>query len=154
MSDSLWPHGLQHTRIPCPSLSPGVYSNSNPLRRWCYPTILSCHSLFLLPSVFPRIKVFPNESALCIRWPKYWSFSFSISLSNEYSGLISFRIHWLDILTIQETLKNLLKCHSLKISILGAQPSLWPNSHPWASLIDQLVKNLPAMQKTLVQFLG
>ena len=118
------------------------------------PTISSCHSLFLLPSIFPRIKVFPSESALCIRWPKYWSFSFSISPSKEYSGLISFRIHWFDILAIQETLKNLLKCHSLKISILQAQPSLWSNSHPRASLIAQLVKNLPAMQETLFWFLG
>ena len=79
--------------------------------------ILYC-PLLLLPSVFPSIRVFSNESALCIRWPKYWSFSFSISPSNEYSGLISFRIDWLDLLTVKGTLKSLLQHHSLKASIL------------------------------------
>ena len=75
-------------------------------------------SLLLLPSLFPSIRVFANESALCIRWPKYWSFSFSISPSNEYSGLISFRIDWFDLLAVQGTLKSLLQYHSLKASIL------------------------------------
>ena len=74
--------------------------------------------LLLLPSVFPRIKVFSNESVLHIRWPKYWRFSFSISPSNEYSGLISFRIHWLDLLAVQGTLKSLLQHHSSKASVL------------------------------------
>ena len=74
--------------------------------------------LLLLPSIFSRIRVFPNESALCIRWPKYWSFNFSISPSNEYSGLISFRMDWFDLLAIQGTLKRLLQHHSLKASIL------------------------------------
>ena len=77
-----------------------------------------CWPLFLLPSIFPSIRVFSNESVLHIRWPKYWSFSFSISPSKEYSGLISFRIDWLDLLAIQGTLKNLLQHHSSKISIL------------------------------------
>ena len=77
-----------------------------------------CHPLLLLPSIFPSIRVFSNESALHIRWPKYWSFSFSISLSNEYSGLISFRIDWFDLLAVQGTLKTLLQYHSLKVSIL------------------------------------
>ena len=90
VSDCFWLHGLQHTKVPCPSLSPRVCSNSCPLSRWCHPTILSCH-LLLLPSVFPSIRVFPSESALHISWPKYWSFSFSTSPSNENSGLISFR---------------------------------------------------------------
>ena len=76
------------------------------------------HPLLLLPSGFPIIRVFSNESAVCIRWPKYWSFSFSISPSNEYSGLISFRIDWLDLLPIQGTLKSLLQHHSSKASIL------------------------------------
>ena len=76
-----------------------------------------CHCL-LLPSVFPNIRVFSNESVLHIRWPKYWSFSFSISPSNEYSGLISFRMDWLDLLAVQQTLKSLLQYHSLKTSIL------------------------------------
>ena len=77
-----------------------------------------CHPLLLLPSLFPRIRVFSNESVLWIRWPKYWSFSFSISPSNEYSGLISFRMDWLDLLAVQETLKSLLQHHSSKASIL------------------------------------
>ena len=83
--------------------------------------IQSSHSLcplFLLPSVFPRIRVFSNESVLHIRWPKYWSFSFSISPSNEYSGLISFRMDWLDLLAVQGILKSLLQHHSSKASIL------------------------------------
>ena len=77
-----------------------------------------CHSLLLLPSVFPRIRVFSNESALCIRWPKYWSFSFSISPLNEYSALIFFRIDWFDLLAVQGTLKSLIQHHSSKASIL------------------------------------
>ena len=77
-----------------------------------------CPPLLLLPSIFPSIRVFSNESVLPIRWPKYWSFSFSISLSNEYSGLISFRVDWLDLLTVQGTLKSLLQHHRLKASIL------------------------------------
>ena len=77
-----------------------------------------CHPLLLLPSIFPSIRVFSNESVLCIRWPKYWSFSFSISPSNEYSGLISFRIDWFDLLTVQGTLKSLFQHHNLKASVL------------------------------------
>ena len=80
--------------------------------------LILCRPLFLLPSVFPSIRVFSNESVLCIRWPKYWSFSFSISPSNEYSGLISFRMDWLDLLVVQGTLKSLLQHHSSKASIL------------------------------------
>ena len=89
---SLWPHGLQHARLPCTSPIPRAYPNSLPLS-WLMPSshLILCHPL-LLPSIFPSIRVFPNESVLRIRWPKYWSFSFSISLYNEYSGLISFRI--------------------------------------------------------------
>ena len=81
----------------------------------CRPLLLLC---LLLPSIFPSIRVFSNESALCIRWPKYWSFSFSISLSNEYSGLISFKMDLFDLLTVQETLKRLLQHHNSKASIL------------------------------------
>ena len=77
-----------------------------------------CHPFFLLPSIFPSIKVFSNESVRCIRWPKYWSFSLSISPSNEYSGLISFRMDWLDLLAVQGTLKSLLQHHSSKAEIL------------------------------------
>ena len=79
--------------------------------------LILCRPLLLLPSIFPRIRVFSNESVLCIRWPKYWTFSFSISPSNEYSGLISFRMDWLDLLAVQGTCKNLLQHHSSKASI-------------------------------------
>ena len=80
--------------------------------------LILCCPLLLLPSIFPRIRVFSNESLLCIRWPKYWRFSFNISPSNEYSGLISFRMHWLDLLAVQGTFKSLLQHHSSKASIL------------------------------------
>ena len=80
--------------------------------------LILCHPLLLLPSVFSSIRVFSNELALCIRWPKYWSSSFSISPSNEYPGLISFKIDWFDLLSVQETLKSLLQHHSSKASIL------------------------------------
>ena len=90
--------------------------------------ILSC-PLLLLPSVFPSIRVFSNESVLCIRWLKYWSFSFSISPSNEYSGLISFRIDWLDLLAVQWTLKSLLNTTVQKHQLFSTQLSLWSNSH-------------------------
>ena len=80
--------------------------------------LILCHPLLLLPSIFPSIRVFSNESVLHIRWPKYWSFSFSISLSNEYPGLISFRMDWLDLLAVQGTLKSLLQHHSSKASVL------------------------------------
>ena len=96
MSNALQPHGLQHTRHPCPSATPGVYPNSCPSNHPIF-----CHPLLLPPSIFPSIKIFSNESVLHIRWPKYWSFSFNISPSNEYSGLISFRIDWLDLLAVK-----------------------------------------------------
>ena len=80
--------------------------------------LILCHPLLLLPSLFPSIRVFSNESVLHVRWPKYWSFSFSICPSNEYSGLISFRMDWLDLLAVQGTLKSLLQHHSSKASIL------------------------------------
>ena len=99
MSDSLRPHGLQHARLPCPSPTPGVYSDSCPLSQWCHPTISPL--ILLLPSVFPSFRVFSNESVLHIRWPKYWSFSFNINPSNEHPGLISYRMDWLDLLAVQ-----------------------------------------------------
>ena len=80
--------------------------------------LILCHPLLLLPSIFPSIRVFSNESALCIRWPKYWSFNFNISLSNEHPRLICFRMDWLDLLAVQETLKSLLQHHSSKTSVL------------------------------------
>ena len=181
MFDSLWPNGLEHTRLLCPPLSPGVCLNSCPLSQWWYWTIsfsatsfsfycqsfpasvqfssvqslshvwlfatlrtaarqaffsftisqsllklmsielvmpsnhlILCHPLLLPPSVFPSIRVFSNELVLHIRWPKYWSFSFNISPSNEYLGLISFRMDWLDLPAVQGTLKSLLQHHSSK----------------------------------------
>ena len=208
MSDSLWPHELQHTRFLCPSLSPWVCSDLCPLGQRCHPTISSsfasfsscpqffaasgyfpisqlftsggqsigvsalvsvqfssvqslshvqffvtpwttacqaslsitnswsslqlmsiesvmpfnhlilCCPLLLLPSIPPSIRVFSNESVLCIRWPNYWNFSFRINPSNEYSGLISFRIDWFDVLEVQGTLKSLLQHHSSKALVL------------------------------------
>ena len=117
MSNSLQPHGLQHTRFPCPSLSPRVCSNSCPLSQLCYLTISSSATPFFF-AFFPSIGVFSNESALCIRWPKFWSFSFSISPSSKYSRLISFGFVWFDLLAVQETLKSLLQKHNSKASIL------------------------------------
>ena len=119
MSNSLWPHGLQDTRPPCPSPTPGACSNSCPSSPWCHPTILSSVIPFSShPQSFPTSGSFPMSHALHIRWPKYWSFSFSLSLSNEYSGLISFRMDWLDLFAVQGTLKSLLQHHSSKASIL------------------------------------
>ena len=119
VSDSLWPHELQHARPPCPSPTPGVHSKSCPSSRWCHPAISSlCHPLFLLPQIPPSIRVFFNESSLRMRWPKYWSFSFSIIPSKEIPGLISFRMDWLDLLEVRGTLKSLLQHHSSKVSTL------------------------------------
>ena len=112
VSNSLQPHGLQRARLLCPSPSPGACSNSCPLSQRHHPTILSYHPHLLLPSVFPSIRVFSNESALHIRWPKYWSFNFSINPSSEYSGLISFRIGWFDLFAVQKTLRSLLQHHN------------------------------------------
>ena len=117
MSDSLWPHELQHARLPCPSLSPGIYSNSCPLSWWCHLSISSSVTPFpSCPQSFPASGFFCNEVPLCIRWPKYWSFS--ISPSSAYSGLISFRIDWFDLLAVQGTLNSLLQHHNSKASIL------------------------------------
>ena len=105
---------LQHVRLPCPSLSPEVYSSSGPLSWWCHPTISSSAAPFSLclqffpASGFFFFFFFPNESVLHIRWPKYWRFNFSISPSKEHSGLISFRIDWLNLLAVQGILKSLL----------------------------------------------
>ena len=119
ISDSLQLHGLHHARPPC------LITNSWSLFRLMsiklvMPSnhLVLCHPLLLMPSIFPSIRVFSNESALSIRWPEYWSFSFSISPSSEYSGLISFRMDWLDLLAVQGTLKSLLQHHCSKASIL------------------------------------
>ena len=119
VSDSLRPHELQHARPPCPSPTPGVYPNPCPSSQGCHPAISSSVSPFSsCPQTLPSIRVFSSESTLHMRWPKYWSFSFSISPSNEHPRLISFRMDWLDLLAVQGTLKNLLQHHSSKASIL------------------------------------
>ena len=96
--------------------------------------LILCHHLLLLPSIFTSIRVFSNESALCVRWPKYWSFSLSISPSSEYSGLISFRIDWFDLLAVQGTLKSLLQYHSSEASILQHSAFFMVQlSHPYVT---------------------
>ena len=121
MTDSLQPHGLQYARLPCPSPSPGVCSNSCSLSQWCHPTIsYSVTPFSCLQSFFLSIRVFSDESVLRIRWPHYGRFSFNINPSNEYLVLISFSIRWFDLLTVQGTLKSLLQ-HNSKATIL--QPS-------------------------------
>ena len=125
--------------------------------------LILCHPILLWSSIFPRIRVFSSGPVLCIRWPTYWSFSFSISPSNEYSGLIFFRIDWFDLFAVQGTLKSLLQHHSSKAPILQHSGFFMVQlSHPymttwkttaltrWTSLVVQTVKNLPAMQETWV----
>ena len=125
MSDSLPPRGLQHTRLQCPLRSPGVCSNPRPLSWWCHPNIsysavrFSSHPQYFIASVsFPMSWLFASILINTSSWPKYWSFSFSISPFNEYSGLISFRIDWLHLLAVQGTLKSLPQHHSSEASIL------------------------------------
>ena len=108
VSDSLRPHESQHARPPCPSPTPGIHPNSSIESVMPSNHLILCRPLLLLPPIFASIRVFSNESALHIRWPKFWSFSFSISPSSEHSGLISYRIDWLDLLAVQGTLKSLL----------------------------------------------
>ena len=117
MSDTLQPHELQHTRLPCPSLSPWVCSLMSIESMMPCNHLILCRHLLLLSPIPPSIRVFSNESALHIRRPMYWSFSFPISPRNKYSGLISFRIDWFDLLAVQGTLKSLLQHHSSKASV-------------------------------------
>ena len=133
MSDYLWPYGLQHARLPCPLPATGACSDSCPLSWWCHPTFSPC----VVPFSFcfrslPASRSFPKSQFLSIRWPKYWSFGFSVSLSNEYSGLISFRMDGLDLLAIQGTLKSLLQHHSSKASVLQCSAFfIGQLSHPY-----------------------
>ena len=99
--------------------------------------LVLCHPLLFLPSIFPRVRIFYNESVLRIRWPKYWSLNFFISPFNEYSGLISFRIDCFDLLVVQETLKSLLQHHSSKASVFSTELSLWYNSHIHTWLLEK-----------------
>ena len=118
MSDSLRPHGLQHARPPCPSPTPSLLTLMSIESVMPSNHLILCRPLLLPPSIFSSIRIFSNESVLLMRWAKYWSLSFSISPSNEYWRLISFRMDWLDLLTVQGTLKSLLQHHSSKASIL------------------------------------
>ena len=118
MSNSLWPHEPQHGRPPCPSPTQSPAKPMSIESEMPSNQLIFCCPLHLLPSIFLSIRVFSNESALLIRWPKYWSFSFNISPSNEHPGLVSFRMDWLDLLAVQGTLKSLLQHHSSKASIL------------------------------------
>ena len=130
MSDSLWLHGLQPTRLPCPSPTPRACSIMSIKSVMPSNHLIFCHPLLLLLSICPSIRVVQIESA-CIRWPKYWSFSFSISPFNEYSGLIYLRIDWFDV-AVQATLKSLLQYHHLKASILWCSAFLMIQlSHPY-----------------------
>ena len=130
MSHSLQPHELQHARPYCPITNSRNLPKPMPIESVMPSShLILCHPLLLLPPIPPSIRVFSNESTLRIRWPKYWSFSFSISPSNEHPGLISFRVDWLDPLAVQGTLKSLLQHHSSKASIFGAQLSSQTNSH-------------------------
>ena len=133
VSDFLRPRESQHARLPCPSPTPGAYSNSYPIELVMASNhVILCHPLLLRPSIFPNIRVFSIESVLRIRWLKYWSFSFIISPSNEYSGLISFRTDWLDLLAVQGTLKSLLQHHSSKASVLQCSAFFMVQlSHPY-----------------------
>ena len=122
--------------------------------------LILCHLHLLLPSMFPSIRVFSNELALCIRWPEYWAFSFSNVPSNEYSGLTSFKIDWFDLLAVQGTLKSLLQHHIRKHQFFSAQPSLWSNSHLYittgktvALTIQTFVGKVISLSKFVTAFL-
>ena len=118
MSNSLLPHRLHHARLPCPSPTRSLLKFMAIESVMPSNHLILCLPLLLPPSIVPSIRGFSNESVLLIRWPKYWSYSFNISPSNEHSGLIYFRMDWLDLLAVQGTLKSLLQHHSSKASIL------------------------------------
>ena len=138
MSDSLWPRRWQHTRLPCPSPTPGAYSNSCPSHQWCHSTISSSviPFSFCLQS-FPASGSFPVSQLFASGGQSNWSFSFSISSSNEYSGLISFRTDWFDLLAVQGTPKSLLQYPVQKHQFLDTQLTLWSNSHIHTWLLEK-----------------
>ena len=147
VSHSLQPHESQLARPPCPSPSPGVHSDSRPSSQWCHPALSSSVDPFSsCPQSLPA-SVFSNESALRMRWPKYWSFSFGIIPSKEIPGLISFRMDWLDLLAVQGTLKSLLQHHSSKASILRSSAFFTVQlSHPYMTT----GKTIALTRRTLV----
>ena len=132
VSDFLWPHVSQHARPPYPSPTPRVHPNSCIESVMPFSHLILCHPLLLLPLIPPSIRVFSKESTLPMRWPKYWSFSLSISPFNEHPGLVSFRMDWLDLLAVQGTLKSLLQHHSSKASTLRCSAFFTVQlSHPY-----------------------
>ena len=149
MSDSLWPQGLQHARLPCPSLFPGVWSNSRPLSWWCHPTISASVVPFSpCPQSFPASESFPVSQLFASGSHNYWSFSFNISPSNEYSALISFRIDWFALLASQGTLKSLLQHYSLKASILWCSAFFMVQlSHPYMTTEKTIALTRPLLAK-------
>ena len=152
MSNYLRPHEPQHTRPPCPSPIPGVHPNPCSLSQWCHPTSVVPFSF--CPQSFPESGSFQIKSDLRIRWPKYRNFSFSISRSNEYSGLVSFRMDWLDLLAVQGTLKSLLQHHSSKASILQHSAFFIVQlSHPYMT-IDPYTKDIYARSKIILKLRG
>ena len=134
----VWPHGLQHARPPCPSPTSTAYPISYPLSRWCHPNISSSVISFSpCFQSFPSSGSFPMNRLFWIKWPKYWNFSFSISPSNEYSGLISFRIDWFDLLAVWGTLKSLLQHRSSKASVLWPSVFFMSNFHSRTWLLEK-----------------
>ena len=143
VSDSLRPHELQHARLHSWSVLK-LMSIKSVMPSHC---LILCCPLLLPPSLFPSIRVFSSESVLCIRWPKYWSFSFNIRPSHEYSGLISFKMDWLDLLAVQGTLKSLLQHHTSKASILWLSAFFTVQlSHPYMTT----GKTIASTRRTLV----
>ena len=137
-SNFLWPHGLQHTRLLCPPLSPRVHSVSCPLSWWCHPTVSSSVvPFFSCLQSFPASGSFLMSQFLHIRWPMHWSFSFSISPSSEYSGLISFRIDQFDLLLSKGLSRVFSSITIWKHQFFGTQPSLWSNSHMRTWLLEK-----------------
>ena len=135
---TLWPHGLQHARLPCPSLSPRVCSDSCPLSRWCHPTISSLCPLLLLPFIFPIIRAFSNELALCIKWPKYWSFSPSASVL-PMNIQVCFPLGLTGLISLQSKgfSRVFYSTTAQKHQFFGAQPSLWSNSQICTWLLEK-----------------
>ena len=150
VSNSLRPHGLQHARHPSPSPTSRACLNSCPSSQCWHPNISSCYPLLLTPWIFPSTRVFSNKSVLHVRWPKYWSFSFSISCSNKYLGLISFRIDWLDLLAVQRLSRVFSNTMVQKHRFFGAQPSLWSNSHIHTWLLEKSQHKRDMLFKFLV----
>ena len=148
LCDSLWPHGLHHVKPSCPSSSPGTCPSSCSLHWWCHPAISSSNALFSFCPLSPRIRNFSSESSVHIKWPKYWSFSCSISPSSEYSGLISLKIDWFDLLAVQGTFRSLLQHHSSKASIF------WLSAFFMVQLSQPYVTTGKTISLTIWTFVG